>query len=105
MSDLNKETKTIQIKLDVSELSPQQVRLIKSINTLLVQVLSAPDETEYFEGASEFMKQAASAIKQAHFVETAKGMSNINYGDQALEFAIDTLSENLSTAKIVNFDN
>ena len=105
MSDLSKDTKTIQIKLDVSELSPAQVRLIKTMNTLLVQTLTAPDETEYFDGASELMKVCASAIKQSHFPETAKGMKSINYADQALEYSMDNLAENLSSTKIVNFDN
>jgi hypothetical protein len=102
---LTKDSKAIQIKLDVTELNPQQVRLIKTVNTLLVQMLSAPDEAEFFDGSAEFMKAAANAIKQSNFVDNAKGMTNINFADQALEFAIDNLQENMQNNKIINFDN
>jgi hypothetical protein len=101
----NKDNKQLLIKLDVAELSPSQIRLIKSINTLLVQVLTAPDETEYFEGSAEFLRTCAGAIKQSNFTETLKGKDGIPYADQALEFSLDSISEDISGAKLVNFDN
>lgn len=99
------DSKQLHIKLDVEELSPSQVRLIKTINTLLVQVLTAPDEAEFFDGSSEFMRTCAGAIKQSNFTETLKGKDGIPYADQALEFSLDSISDDIQNSKLINFDN
>lgn len=105
MSEFNKDThKHLQIKLDVSELNQQQIRLLKTLNTMIVQVMTAPDEAEYFENSAEFLKLAASVVKQSNFAETNKG-TGVAYADQALEYSLDTISETLQSAKIVTFDN
>lgn len=101
----NKENKELHIKLNVAELSPSQVRLIKTLNTLLVQVLTAPDEAEYFDGSAEFMRACAGAIKQSNFTESLKSKDGISYADQALEFSLDSISDDIQGAKLVNFDN
>ncbi|MES2849125.1 MAG: hypothetical protein V4685_08720, partial [Bacteroidota bacterium] len=67
----------------MEELSPAQIRLIKTINTLLVQVLTAPDEPEFFDGSAEFMRTCAGAIKQSNFTESLKSKDGISYADQA----------------------
>ena len=55
----------LKLELDTTDLSPQQVRLIKSLTTMLHHVLVTENEEEYFEGSAEFMRMCASIIKQA----------------------------------------
>lgn len=95
----------IKIEIDGSELTPQQVRLIRSINTMLAHVLVTENEEEYFEGSAEFMRMCAALIKQAHFTENLKGVNNIPYAQQALEYSMDVLNEYITNSKVVNYDN
>lgn len=92
------------LKLETSELDPHQVRSLKALHVVLASVVTAEDEAEYFEGAAELMKLCAAIIKQSHFTETAKA-EGINYGDQAVEFAIDSVNEAMNESKVINFDN
>ena len=95
----------IKIEIDGSELTPQQVRLIKSLNTMLSHVLLTENEEEYFEGSAEFMRMCASLIKQARFTEELKDQSNIPYAQQALEYSVDVLQEYVTASKVVTYDN
>jgi hypothetical protein len=95
----------IKIEIDGSELTPQQVRLIKSINAMLAHVLVTENEEEYFEGSAEFMRMCAALIKQAHFTENLKGINNVPYAQQALEYSLDVLQEYVTTSKVITYDN
>lgn len=97
--------KMIKIEIDGSELSPQQIRLIKSLNTMLTHVLMTEEEEEYFEGSAEFMRMCAALIKQARFTEALKDQSNIPYAQQALEYSVDVLQEYVTASKVVTYDN
>jgi len=96
---------TIKIEIDGSELSANQVRLIRSLNTMLAHVLLTGNEEEYFEGSAEFMRMCAALIKQAHFTENLKDVNNIPYAQQALEYSIDVLQEYVTNSKVVTYDN
>ena len=95
----------IKIEIDGSELTPQQVRLIKSLNTMLAHVMLTENEEEYFEGSAEFMRMCASLIKQARFTEALKDQTNIPYAQQALEYSVDVLQEYVTASKVVTYDN
>lgn len=95
----------IKIEIDGSELTPQQVRLIKSLNTMLAHVMVTENEEEYFEGSAEFMRMCASLIKQARFTEELKDQSSIPYAQQALEYSVDVLQEYVTASKVVTYDN
>ena len=95
----------IKIEIDGSELTPQQVRLVKSLNTMLTHVLLTENEEEYFEGSAEFMRMCAALIKQARFTEELKDQSNIPYAQQALEYSVDVLQEYVTASKVVTYDN
>lgn len=95
----------IRIEIDGSELTPQQVRLIRSINTMLAHVLVTENEEEYFEGSAEFMRMCAALIKQAHFTDKLKDVNNIPYAQQALEYSLDVLQEYVTTSKVITYDN
>lgn len=93
--------KELTMKLNVEGLTPTQIRLIKSIHSLLANVVSSEDEAEYFEMSAELMKKAAEVIKHSQFAMDHKEMA---YGNQAVEFAVDSLNEQLDDG-LNNFDN
>ena len=98
MHSLSQKEKELVIKLNIEELTPTQVRLIKNVNALISNVLSADDEAEFFEMSSELIRKTAELIKHAQFADQNQNMA---YGEQAVEFAIDFLHEH----KIQNIDN
>ena len=93
MHGLNDKNNELNIKLNTEDLSPTQVRLIKTMNALLAHVLTADDESEYFDASAEFLRKAAEVIKHAQF---ANENTHMNYGNQAVEFAIDFINEHLN---------
>ena len=95
----------IKIEIDGSELTPNQVRLIRSLNTMLAHVMLTENEEEYFEGSAEFMRMCAALIKQARFTENLKDNTNVPYAQQALEYSMDVLQEYVTASKVVTYDN
>jgi phosphatidate phosphatase PAH1 len=102
MQDLRTNNKELVIKFNVEELTPTQVRLLKSVTSLLSHVLAADEESEFFETSSELMRKVAETIKHADFANKNKQMA---YGDQAVEFAIDFLNDSMDANKVHNIDN
>ncbi len=93
------------IELDTSELTNAQVRMIRSLNTVLAQLLLTNDESEFFENSSELMRLCASLIKQATFPHQSLKKTKTPYADQALEYSLDNLQENINAEKIISYDN
>ncbi len=102
MHSFSQREKELLVKFDTDGLTPAQVRLIKNIHSLLAGVLTSEDEGEYFETSADLMKKAAELIKHANFAIHNKQMA---YGDQAVEFAVDTLNETIDESKLQNIDN
>lgn len=96
-----KKTKTIEI--DTSKLSDHHVQLLRNINYLLSHVMSTDEEDEYFEASSELLRVVATAIKRSKFSESSK--SEIAYGQQALEFSVDTLQDHIYEGTLVKYEN
>ena len=94
--------KTLTIQIETQDMSSQQVRLIKSINLMLKHVMTTELENEYFDHSSDLLRFVASAIKQANF---SKIDTDIDYGQQALEFCVDTLSDQVYEHDLVKYDN
>jgi len=105
MSGATSRKEKVFIEIDATELTDSQVRLIKSINMMLQHVLVTDDEEEFFDGSAEFMRMCASLIKKAHFAEDLKGVNNIPYAQQALEYSMDVLQEHITNSNVVNYDN
>lgn len=101
MQTQGQKDKELTMKLDTEGLTPAQVRILKTIHSLMANVLTAEDEAEYFETSAELMKKTSELIKNSQFALQNK---NMEYGNQAVEFAVDTLNENLEESK-QNFDN
>lgn len=93
----------IHITVDANELSATQVRLLKSLNAMIQHVVTTNSESEFFDGSAECMRICASLIKQARFVEAFKA-DEIPYAEQALEYSIDVLQDQMSAHKVVSYD-
>ena len=102
MPDLKSNHKELLIKINTEELTPTQLRLVKSVTSLLTNVLASDEESEYFEMSAELMKKVAETIKHADFANKNKNMA---YGEQAVEFAIEYLNDSLDNNNIHNIDN
>ena len=105
MANMQLEKKKLNIEIDTNGLTPAQVRLIRSLNVMLTHLLVTDEEGEFFDGSAEFMRMCAALIKQSHFTERLLAEENIPYADQALEFAVDVLSEHMTLSKVVQYDN
>lgn len=90
MHELSAKEKELVIKLNVEELNPTQVRLIKTINSMMAHLLTADEEAEFFDASSTLLRKMGELIKHSGF---ALSNTDMNYGDQALEFAVDFLNE------------
>jgi hypothetical protein len=101
----NKTTTDSTLTLDIhtEDLSKQQVRLVKTINTLLAHVLTTDQEDEYFESSSELLRVVATAIKKSNFSE--ENQKPIEYGQQALEFCVDILNDQIYEGDLIKYDN
>jgi len=102
-SQKTKQNKII-VEIETNDLSPANVRLMKSLNTLLYQLLTTAEEPEFFKGAAEALRTCASLIQQSKFTELHSS-SDIPYAQQALEYSMDILQEQLVNAKVVRYDN
>ena len=101
---MKKET-DIQFRFDPKGLTPDQVRLLRSINTMLAHLLTTDEEEEFFEGSAELLRMCASIIKQSRITERMKSETSIPYADQALEYSMDMLQEYMTAKKVVIYDN
>lgn len=102
MQDVRPANKELVLRINTEELSATQLRLLKSVTSLLTNVLSADEESEYFDMSAELMKKVAETIKHADF---ANQNPHMEYGDQAVEFSIDFINESLNMNKLHNIDN
>lgn len=95
----------LDLSLDVSSLNHAQIRLLRSINSLLLHAFTTENEGEYFESSSELIKLCALSIQQANFNQQLSKKMQIPYATQALEFSLDNLTENMESNKLLFFDN
>ena len=102
MHHLSKSEQELLIKLNIEDMSPTQVRLLKNITSLLSTVVSADEEGEFFDTSSELFKKVAELVKHSQFPEKNR---KINYGEQAVEFSIDNLNEDIDSKNLQNMDN
>lgn len=99
MQSLGTNEKELLLKLDTEGLSVTQVRLVKQIHALLAHVLASEEEGEYFEASAALLKKTSEVIKVANYSAQNKHMP---YGEQAVEFAVDSLNESLELQALDN---
>src|SRR5690606_33874593 len=95
----------LQLKVDLEGLGPEHVRALRSLVVHLQQILTTSDEAEFFDGSAECMRLCASLIKRSRFSEGLVGQAGILYAEQALEFSMDTLQDQITLSKVINYDN
>lgn len=99
------EQKKMHIEFDTTELNSQQIRLIKSICSMLNHILTTDDECDYFDGSAELMRMVASAVKQSNFTTEWNENADIPYAQQALEFCMDMISDQMHAGDVTKYDN
>lgn len=100
-----KKEKTLILKIDTDMLTQEQIRMIKTLHGQILNVVTTDDESEYFNGSSEVMRLCASLIKKSFFGDNLKKESSIPYAEQALEFSVDSLQDQISNSKVIIYDN
>lgn len=95
----------LTLTFDTTELSPAQVRLVRRMHAMLADLLTTDEEGEYFEGSAELMRLCAAMIKQSHFSDSKLRTASIPYGEQALEYSMDALQEQMSQSRVLTYDN
>ncbi|MGK0367400.1 MAG: hypothetical protein ACI9QD_000534 [Thermoproteota archaeon] len=93
----------LHIDFDTKEMTEVQVRLLKTVNVLLTNIMTTSEEADYFENTAELMKTIASVVKKSHFASDHN--ESIAYAEQAIEFAVDSLSDEINSEKYVRYDN
>jgi hypothetical protein len=94
------------IHFDTKGLNPAQVRTIRSLVATLSNLMSTKEEGEFFESSAEMLRLAASLVQQAAFPNNAKAnASEVPYAVQALEYSVDMLTDHMSSAKVLKYDN
>jgi hypothetical protein len=102
MQSLTHKEKELLMKIETEGLSNAQVRLVKNIHALLANILVSDEESEYFETSADLLKKTAELIQEANFSVQNKKMA---YGHQAVEFAVDSLTESMDENKTQILDN
>ncbi|MGB0452672.1 MAG: hypothetical protein ACPGJV_03085 [Bacteriovoracaceae bacterium] len=103
MSLIKESQKMLEVSIEEYDLTPAQVRLMKSLNALMLEAMSTPDEHQFFDSCAEIMRVCAGMIKQSSFPRNQN--SNIPYAKQAIEFSMDILQEHLEKKSVVRYDN
>jgi len=97
--------KNLNFSFNTEELSPAQIRLIKTFMNQLMNTITTDEEIEFFEGSAEIMKICAALIQNSNFSERFKKVNKIPYAEQALEYSVDLLQEHMTHGKGLNYDN
>ncbi|MCB9094264.1 MAG: hypothetical protein H6621_04265 [Halobacteriovoraceae bacterium] len=97
--------KNLVIKIDTEGMTEQQKRLIKTLNTLMKDIISTDSEEVFFKQTQEAVRNLAALVKQSHFATFVKAGDEIAYAEQALEYSFDSVQEKLYTSETNVYDN
>lgn len=100
-TEKNDSQNILNFKVDTEKLSTTQIRLLKNLHTLAINLLSCSHEEDYFEQSAALLKKAVEVMRYSQFSDQRE---NLLFVEQAIEYAIDNVSE-LSWDNINNFDN
>lgn len=89
-------------ELKTEKMTAVQLKKFKAVQLLLCHLLVTNDEAEYFEFSAELLKQATDLIRSSQFATKNPEMS---YGEQAVEFSVDSLNESVEEMRIRNTDH
>jgi hypothetical protein len=105
MGIFNKSISKTNLEFETTGLNPVQVRLLKSLNALLIHLTSTKNEGEFFDESAEVLRICASLIQSANFVKTHSQKDKIDYAGQVLEYSLDVLQEYINQARLHQYDN
>ena len=100
--NIRRKNQVISIDIDTTGMEPAQIRLLRSLNSMISFLLKADNESDYFDASAEAITLCASIIKQAHLPNEN---NQIEYANQALEYSIDILGDRIHNSKIIQYDN
>jgi len=92
----------LNLEIDTTGMNDQQIRLIKSANSLLTHIMSAEFEDEYFDASAELFRVIANAVKTSNFNNKK---SEIAYDQQVLEYCSDILADQVYQDEVIQYDN
>lgn len=95
----------LNFSLNVSKLSGPQIRLLRAFNLLMLELLEADKESDFFDKSSELVRLWVLAVRSSNFSLQHNNIENIAYTDQAIEFSLDSLMEFLNSPNGSSFDN
>lgn len=94
----------LTLHISTENLTPQQQRLIKTINSILPELLLCGEEGDFFQATSEAMKTLGNLVRHSKFAMESE--SHIPYAIQALEMAVENLNDTLTERKkVILYDN
>lgn len=93
--------KNLNLAIDTTELNELQVRLIKRVVSMLDHTMHTDEEADYFESSAELLRIVAQAVKFANFT---KGHKEIEFGEQALQYCVDRLADQIYEDTLVKHD-
>ena len=105
MSSNKLDFKELILKCNTAEMNPAQIRLIKSIHSMLSTVLTTENEEEYFETSKNLMMLVSNVIEKSNFATVFTTGEKIPYAKQALEFSLDFVSEEIYSGNVSKHDN
>ncbi len=102
---INQNGHKLSISVDTRNLTAGQLRLIKTINALLLDVATTDDENIFFNHSAELLRKCASIIQQSKFTKDNEHLSEIPYAEQVLEYSFEVLQEQMTSSDIISYDN
>ena len=91
----------LNIEIDTTELNELQVRLMKRVVSTLEYVMHTDEESEYFESSAELLRLVAETIKFSHFTTQDKAL---DHAEQALQYSVDKLADQIYENTLVKHD-
>lgn len=98
-------TKKTTMTLNTETLNSEQLRLIRQIHYLSIEVLKTSCEIEFFEKSSLLMKMMANIVTKSNFGQVALGFEDIPYAKQALEYSIENLEASMESENLTDYDH
>ena len=86
--------------ISLDKMNPAQIRLIRSVASVIKSLLETKKESDFFNNSAELMRLSASLIKQSSF-----SLEDPLHSNQALEYSLDILQDYMANAKVISYDN
>jgi hypothetical protein len=96
--------KNLTVEFETTNLTSDQIRMIRTVCTILMQVVGTDEESEFFEESAELLRKCAALITESKYGKASRD-GEIPYATQAIEYSLEILQDYLSESKVVAYDN